>query len=187
MSVCEFDIFNRPWNFSIPSTTEEMQLIYHMWIGLFYSRSTARFFQIDPSFMHQCSEETDPVKKATEMVSGPARFEHNTSSSTALSSVTNTPDPMVSEALDLSTKDSTLWEPEAKVLDLSQRSSVVETVSSELQVNRKESSEELEPPETLNRSKLPVEVQEEEEFKVRFFYNIKDKCVLYFFFFYSIR
>ncbi|XP_013872588.1 uncharacterized protein tasor2 [Austrofundulus limnaeus] len=154
-----------PWDFSTPKTTEEMQLIYHMWIGLFYSRSTARFFQIDPSFVHQSLDERDPVKKATEMVSGPARFEHNTSSSVALSSVTNTPDLMVSEVLDLSTKDSTLLESESEVLDLSQRNSVVETVSSEPQVNRKESSEEMEPPETLNGSKLPVEVQEEEAFK----------------------
>ncbi|XP_072291456.1 uncharacterized protein tasor2 [Eucyclogobius newberryi] len=37
-----------PWDSSIHDTNEEVQLIVHMWIGLFYSRSTARFFHLDP-------------------------------------------------------------------------------------------------------------------------------------------
>uniref|UniRef100_A0A3Q2ZP21 Uncharacterized LOC108230070 n=1 Tax=Kryptolebias marmoratus TaxID=37003 RepID=A0A3Q2ZP21_KRYMA len=141
------------WDFSIQDTSKEVQLIYHMWIGLFYSRSTARFFQVDPGFMRQYLEEGEPGKRATEMVSGPSRPEHNTNSSASLSSGTDTPDPSDSEALDLSTKDSALLEPEFEVLDLSRRISVVEPVSSEPQVNRKESNEQIETPETLSGPK----------------------------------
>ncbi|XP_066561216.1 uncharacterized protein tasor2 isoform X2 [Amia ocellicauda] len=36
-----------PWDFSIEETLEQVHLILHMWIGLFYSRSTMRFFQTD--------------------------------------------------------------------------------------------------------------------------------------------
>ncbi|XP_018602833.1 uncharacterized protein tasor2 isoform X2 [Scleropages formosus] len=38
-----------PWDYSIEETFEQIRLILHMWIGLFYSRSTARFFEIDPT------------------------------------------------------------------------------------------------------------------------------------------
>ncbi|XP_051916556.1 uncharacterized protein LOC127597515 isoform X2 [Hippocampus zosterae] len=35
-----------PWDFSLQDTREDMQLIVHMWIGFFYSRSTARFIDL---------------------------------------------------------------------------------------------------------------------------------------------
>ncbi|KAJ8411252.1 hypothetical protein AAFF_G00172580 [Aldrovandia affinis] len=37
------------WDFTIEETFEQAHLILHMWIGLFYSRSTTRFFPIDPN------------------------------------------------------------------------------------------------------------------------------------------
>uniref|UniRef100_A0A8C6T247 DUF3715 domain-containing protein n=1 Tax=Neogobius melanostomus TaxID=47308 RepID=A0A8C6T247_9GOBI len=46
-----------PWDYSIQDTTEEVQLIVHMWIGLFYSRSTARFFHLDPDMTLVFSED----------------------------------------------------------------------------------------------------------------------------------
>ncbi|XP_064174582.1 uncharacterized protein tasor2 isoform X3 [Anguilla rostrata] len=36
-----------PWDFGFEDTTEQSCLILHTWIGLFYSRSTTRFFQTD--------------------------------------------------------------------------------------------------------------------------------------------
>lgn len=169
----DLPFFNRPWDCLVQNTAEGMQLIYHMWIGLFYSRSTARFFQLDPSLTHQCPEESKPVENATEMVSGPARPENNTSSSATLSSVTTTPDSSVSEALNLSTKEGSLLEPESEVLDLSLRNSVEKPVSSELQlqVNKKESNEQMELPETLNGQMSPVKI-EMKPLKVCFFYYV---------------
>ncbi|KAG7454644.1 hypothetical protein MATL_G00261920 [Megalops atlanticus] len=38
-----------PWDFRIEETIDQARLILHMWIGLFYSRSTTRFFQTDPN------------------------------------------------------------------------------------------------------------------------------------------
>ncbi|XP_077423714.1 uncharacterized protein tasor2 isoform X2 [Vanacampus margaritifer] len=37
-----------PWDFSIGDTSEDMQLVVHMWIAFFYSRSTARFIDWGP-------------------------------------------------------------------------------------------------------------------------------------------
>uniref|UniRef100_A0A3Q1J401 Uncharacterized protein n=1 Tax=Anabas testudineus TaxID=64144 RepID=A0A3Q1J401_ANATE len=59
-----------PWDFSIKDTSEELRLIVHMWIGLFYSRSTARFFHVDSNFTYPCSEENNLLE--TEMTSDPA-------------------------------------------------------------------------------------------------------------------
>ncbi|XP_051949846.1 uncharacterized protein tasor2 [Xyrauchen texanus] len=35
------------WNFDIEDTFEEVHLIFHMWIGLYYSKSTSRLFDLD--------------------------------------------------------------------------------------------------------------------------------------------
>lgn len=35
------------WDFSIEDTFEQVHLIFHMWIGLFYSKRTSRFFHFD--------------------------------------------------------------------------------------------------------------------------------------------
>uniref|UniRef100_A0A8C6PRZ6 Family with sequence similarity 208, member B n=1 Tax=Nothobranchius furzeri TaxID=105023 RepID=A0A8C6PRZ6_NOTFU len=123
-----------PCDFSSQDTSEEVRLIFHLWIGLFYSRSTSRFFQIDTSAPQHCFEEIKSLKKSSELVSG--WTEHSTNSSDAFSSVTSTPDPLASEALDLRKKEDTLLEPDSEILDLSLRSSSEESVSSGLQINR---------------------------------------------------
>lgn len=43
-----FFLSDSPWNFNIMDSPEELHLIFHMWIGLFYSRSPSRLFHIDP-------------------------------------------------------------------------------------------------------------------------------------------
>ncbi|XP_056115730.1 uncharacterized protein tasor2 isoform X2 [Rhinichthys klamathensis goyatoka] len=37
------------WNFNIEDTYEDVHLIFHMWIGLFYSKHTSRLFQLENS------------------------------------------------------------------------------------------------------------------------------------------
>lgn len=40
--------FPSKWDFSIEDSYEQVHLIFHMWIGLFYSKPTSRFFHFDP-------------------------------------------------------------------------------------------------------------------------------------------
>lgn len=42
-----FPNFLSKWNFSVEDTYEQVHLIFHMWIGLFYSKPTSRFFHLD--------------------------------------------------------------------------------------------------------------------------------------------
>uniref|UniRef100_A0A3Q3NET7 Transcription activation suppressor family member 2 n=1 Tax=Mastacembelus armatus TaxID=205130 RepID=A0A3Q3NET7_9TELE len=95
-----------PWDFSVEDTNEEVQLIVHMWIGLFYSRSTARFFHVDSNFIYPCSEESG----CSEMSSGmkaPVHSELKANSYAPFSSVTHTSDSntSISPVLDLRKKD----------------------------------------------------------------------------------
>ncbi|XP_057692215.1 uncharacterized protein tasor2 [Corythoichthys intestinalis] len=46
-----------PWDFSVQDTMEDMQLIVHMWIGFFYSRSTARSIDFGSNLATQHSDE----------------------------------------------------------------------------------------------------------------------------------
>ncbi|XP_063762986.1 uncharacterized protein tasor2 isoform X2 [Eleginops maclovinus] len=121
-----------PWNFSIQDTSEEVRLIVHMWIGLFYSRSTARFFNIDP---YPCPEESDSLERSCGMVSATAQPELMANSLVPLPNVTNTADP---KALDLSKKDDSVLQQGSVILDLSLRNSNAEIVASDSLINRKE-------------------------------------------------
>uniref|UniRef100_A0A8C9ZFP0 DUF3715 domain-containing protein n=1 Tax=Sander lucioperca TaxID=283035 RepID=A0A8C9ZFP0_SANLU len=87
-----------PWDFSMQDTSEEVRLIVHMWIGLFYSRSTARFFHVDS---YPCSEESDSLEMPSGMVSTLAQSELKAYSFAPFLSVTDTSDPSISKALDL--------------------------------------------------------------------------------------
>ncbi|XP_070763138.1 protein TASOR [Enoplosus armatus] len=49
-----------PWDSSIQDTNEEVRLIVHMWIGLFYSRSTDRFFHVDSNCTDPFSSDPNP-------------------------------------------------------------------------------------------------------------------------------
>lgn len=157
-NFCAFHTFTRPWNFSIQDTHEEARLIFHMWIGLFYSRSTARFFHVDSCLTSSYSEESDSLKMADGMVSGPTGIELKSSSS--VHSI-ETSDPLASEALDLSKKEKAVSESE--VLDLSLRNAYANHDSSKPEVNKKVifvSSAQTDPFEVLNGLKSTEELQD---------------------------
>uniref|UniRef100_A0A669DFT3 Uncharacterized protein n=1 Tax=Oreochromis niloticus TaxID=8128 RepID=A0A669DFT3_ORENI len=96
-----------PWDFSIQDTNEEVRLIVHMWIGLFYSRSTPRFFHVESNFAYSCSEENDSLEMTSGVVSGLTIFEHKDTAASC-PSVPDTSDPLLSKALDLSKNDDTI-------------------------------------------------------------------------------
>ncbi|XP_071350802.1 protein TASOR 2 isoform X2 [Trachinotus anak] len=154
-----------PWDFSIQDTTEEVRLIVHMWIGLFYSRSTARFFHMDTNFA--CPEESDSLGMSSEMVpAAPAQRELKANSFDAFPSVTDTQDPLISNALDLSKKANSILDQGSVILDLSMRNCSAETFTSDPQGDRKETSgsdahaDESEP---LNTLKSSVGLQEHDK------------------------
>ncbi|XP_039990013.1 uncharacterized protein tasor2 isoform X2 [Xiphias gladius] len=152
-----------PWDFSIQDTAEEVQLIVHMWIGLFYSRSTARFFHVDSNSTRPCSEENDSLEISSGMVSVPAQSELKANSIGAFPKVKDTQDPSIAKALDLSKKDNSVLDQGSVILDFSLRNSSAETVTSDPQVNRKETSvsgEQNEASETLKRLKSSMGLQE---------------------------
>ncbi|XP_037308180.2 uncharacterized protein tasor2 isoform X2 [Pungitius pungitius] len=135
-----------PWDVSLQDTSEEVLLIVHMWIGLFYSRSTERFFHVD-SYQH--SEERDHLEMSRETVSA--------SSFAPFSSI---PDLVDTTALE---KDSSALDPGSAILDLSQRNSNAEKVGPNPQAYRKETSvpvDQKEASEMLNTLKSSVEPQE---------------------------
>ncbi|MED6257071.1 hypothetical protein ATANTOWER_009006 [Ataeniobius toweri] len=157
-----------PWNFTLQDTIEEVRLIFHMWIGLFYSRSTARFFQVDPTFMPLRLEESGSVEMASGILPGPTMPE--IASAVALSSQTETPDPVVSKMLDLRKKVNTVSVPESGILDLSVKSFNAKPVPSEQQLNKKATSVSSEPLKTWSALKPAADLQEKETFQVWFYY-----------------
>ncbi|KAM7396953.1 hypothetical protein PAMP_019956 [Pampus punctatissimus] len=154
-----------PWDLSIQGITEEVRLIVHMWIGLFYSRSTARLFHNELNFTNSCSKENDSLKMSSETISVSAQSELNANSSSfaPLPSLIGTSDFSVANALDLSKKDTSCLDQGSEILDLSLRNSSAKIVSSDPQVKRKESSvsrDQKEASEILNILKSPVELHE---------------------------
>nr|XP_020478907.1 uncharacterized protein LOC109973556 isoform X2 [Monopterus albus] len=152
-----------PWDFSIEDTDEEVRLIVHMWIGLFYSRSTARFFHVDSNFTHPCSEGSDSLEMPNEVSSTPSQSELMGSSFAPFPSVSDS-----SKALDLRKKDGSFLDQGSSVLDLSLRSSNSETITSDLQANRIEiplSSEQKKANDTFNTFKSSLGLQKASEFQ----------------------
>uniref|UniRef100_A0A3P8RZU5 Uncharacterized protein n=2 Tax=Amphiprion percula TaxID=161767 RepID=A0A3P8RZU5_AMPPE len=149
-----------PWDFSVQDTSEEVRLIVHMWIGLFYSRSTARFFHVDSNFTYTCSEDGNSLDISSGITSKPADPELKANSRAASPSVTDTSDPLISKVLDLSKKPNSVSDQESMILDLSLRNTNAEAVTADPQVHRKEtsvSSEQKEAGESLTSLKLPAE------------------------------
>ncbi|XP_029909583.1 uncharacterized protein tasor2 isoform X2 [Myripristis murdjan] len=120
-----------PWDLTIQDTNEEVRLIVHMWIGLFYSRSTARFFHIDPNFTCPYSEGSESLEVSSGIVSATPQSELKDSSSAPLP--TTSSDSSISKALDLRKKDTPVLNQGAVILDLSLRNPSAETVSSDSQ------------------------------------------------------
>lgn len=104
--------FDRPWDFSIQDTSEEVRLIFHMWIGLFYSRSTPRSFHFDSI---SNIKEREPLNILTNVGQVPTQ---------SFAPSLNVPGPLGAlngNALDLSKKDGFALDLGGDVLDLSQR------------------------------------------------------------------
>uniref|UniRef100_A0A3B3H2C3 Uncharacterized protein n=1 Tax=Oryzias latipes TaxID=8090 RepID=A0A3B3H2C3_ORYLA len=115
-----------PWNSPIQDNSEEVRLIFHMWIGLFYSRTTARFFTVDSPFMLSCFESYS-LKVANEIASSPAKPESKTTSSASFVNL-HTSHSMEPKALNLRKDENTILKPEAEILDLSVRSTNAKSV-----------------------------------------------------------
>ncbi|XP_068579122.1 protein TASOR 2 isoform X2 [Cebidichthys violaceus] len=146
-----------PWDFSLQDTNEEVRLIVHMWIGLFYSRSTDRFFHVDS---YPCSEESDSLEVSSGMVSATAQSELKANTFAPFPSITGT---LISKDLDFSNKDDSMLDQGSGILDLSLRNSNAEIVSPDPQVNRKETSVSIdrkEASETLNTLESSLGPQE---------------------------
>ncbi len=157
-----FYTFNSPWDYSIQDTNEEMRLIIHMWIGLFYSRSTARFFHFDSYLTNPCSGEAGSLEMSSGMVSAPAQSELKASSVASYPNEPDTSDTSISKALDLSKKDNCVLDQGSVILDLSLRNSNAEIVTSDPQVQKRETSvfgEQEEAKETLNTVESSVGLQ----------------------------
>ncbi|CAJ1056339.1 uncharacterized protein tasor2 [Xyrichtys novacula] len=129
-----------PWDHSVQDTNEEVRLIVHMWIGLFYSRSTARFFHIDPDSVFPSSEEGDSLQMSSAVVSGPEQSELKANSDAPFPGAADTSDPLTSKALDLSKKDDPALDQGSLVLDLSLKNSSAEVVTLDRQVNKVETN-----------------------------------------------
>ena len=57
--LMNFYTLNRSWNSAGKDGGEEAQLLIHMWIGLFYSRSTPRFIHSSLLDLEDCLEKSD--------------------------------------------------------------------------------------------------------------------------------
>lgn len=140
-----------------------------MWIGLFYSRSTARFFHFDSNCSTPCQEENDSLEVSSGMVSAPAQCEVKAKSLDPCPVATDSSETSISKALDLSKKDNSLLDQGSVILDLSLRNSSVETVTSDLQANKKKTSlsaEEKEAGATLNTPESSLGLQSVSTFQV---------------------
>ncbi|XP_060931818.1 uncharacterized protein tasor2 [Limanda limanda] len=149
-----------PWDSSVQDISDELRLIVHMWIGLFYSRSTARSFQDDSNFTNLCSEESDSLEMSCEIVSPPAQSENRANFVGAFPSGTDSQDPSTSKVLDLSKNDNFFFDQGSGILDLSLRNSRAETVTLDPQINCEKSSELKEASDILNTPKTSVGLQE---------------------------
>ena len=142
-----------------------------MWIGLFYSRSTARSFHDDSNFTNLCSEESDSLEMSCEIVSPPAQSENRENAIGAFPSPTDSQDPSISKVLDLSKNDNFVFDQGSVILDLSLKNSCAETVTLNPQINSDKSSvssELKEASDILNTLKSSVGLQEVRTLQVCF-------------------
>lgn len=127
--ILSFQPFHRPWDFSIQDSSEEVRLIFHMWIGLFYSRSTPRSFHFDADCLNPFIEERDLQNMSTSV--GPAP----TQSFAPRLNVHDTSDGLCVNALDLSKKDGFDFDRGEDALDLSQRNAQAKTHAKQRQTS----------------------------------------------------
>ncbi|XP_051964819.1 uncharacterized protein LOC127630954 isoform X2 [Xyrauchen texanus] len=89
------------WNFDIEDTFEEVHLIFHMWIGLFYSKSTSRLFLLDSSTALPKRKETANVQQDINPIQSPSLLSVELSSNEDQAQAL----PLSSDILDLSVKN----------------------------------------------------------------------------------
>lgn len=121
-----------PWDFSVKDSSDEVRLIFHMWIALFYSRSTPRFFDFDSD---PCTGSIFPPHsdlKDSLLVPDP--------------NVKDTSDDSISVPLVLATSETSTWDQRSIILDLSQKNSLSDKPTSVSQVVPKETCETLNTP-----------------------------------------
>ncbi|XP_061780610.1 uncharacterized protein tasor2 [Nerophis lumbriciformis] len=109
-----------PWDISIQDTNKDIQLVVHMWIGLFYSRSTARFFDVDLDLENL--EEMDCLETM------PAQSDLKENPFLLPPGVVDTAESSISNSLDLSQKETNL-DQESEILDLSLKNPNVESLT----------------------------------------------------------
>lgn len=119
-----------PWDFSVKDTGDDVRLILHMWIALFYSRSVPRFFDLDP-----CPGSVSPA--------------HSDLKDSLLApdpNVKDTSDDLISTPLVLATSETSTQDHSSIILDLSQKTSLSDKTTSVSQVIPKETCETLNTP-----------------------------------------
>lgn len=143
------NFFDSPWDFSVKDTSDEVRLIFHMWIALFYSRSMPRFFDFesDPSCLETPTvpTSTSPHSDLKDSLLAPNR------------NVKDTSDALISTPLVPAPSETSTREEKSIILDLSQKNSLSDITTSVSQVIPKETCE------TLN---TPVELHPTTRFQV---------------------
>ncbi|XP_051758450.1 uncharacterized protein LOC127517196 isoform X3 [Ctenopharyngodon idella] len=90
------------WNFSIEDTYEDVHLIFHMWIGLFYSKHTSRLFHLENSTALSKGKDVEKVHLDINAIQNAVSLLNVELSSKEDSS---RPVPLSTEVLDLSVKN----------------------------------------------------------------------------------
>lgn len=129
-----------PWNFSFKDTSDEVRLIFHIWVALFYSRSTPRSFELD----------SEPLSGS---VATPPLHDVKNGSFAPDLNVKERPDALISTPFDLPTNEIHIWDQRPVVLDLSKKNSSSD-VSQVL------------PTETCEKLNTPVELPPKAPFQV---------------------
>lgn len=121
-----------PWDFSVKDTSDDVRLIFHMWIALFYSRSMPRFFDFD----------SDPCTGSV----SPPHSDLKDSSLAPDPNVKDTSDDLISTPTFLATSETSTQDQSSIILDLSQKNSISDKTTSVSQVFPKKTCETLNTP-----------------------------------------
>lgn len=127
-----------PWDFSVKDTSDEVRLIFHLWVALFYSRSMPRSFDFDP--------EASCMETLTGSVSTLPLDDLKASPFAPDLNVKDRSDALISTPFDHTTNDIPIWGQRSEVLDLSKKNSPSEIASSVSQVIPVKTCETLNPP-----------------------------------------
>lgn len=142
-------VCDSPWDFSVKDTIDEVRLIFHIWVALFYSRSTPRFLELDsePSCMESLpgSVPNPPLDDAKKSLFAPDL------------NVKERSDASISTPFDPTTNEIHIWDQRPLILDLSKKNSPSDVASSVSQVVPMETCENLNTPMELH-PKAPFQV-----------------------------